>query len=217
MSARDGHLGDHAAALVDGALDGAARDRALAHITGCIECRREVDQQRRLKQRLRHSGDPSLPSSLTDRLRAIGLKPDGETSRPVVSAGAPPAPATPVPAMPTTATSPTATSPTPMPKPRVPVPAAGRRPGGSSRPSATPGRIPGTRSRRSHRLRPVTGGVGVVALGIVAALSLGPARNEGPAVSPPIGAYEVEHARTTGGVAGVGPGAGAVVTVSANR
>lgn len=196
MSARDGHLGDLAAALVDGALDGNLRDQALAHITGCTDCRAEVDQQRHLKERLRRLSDPTPPPGLTDRLRAIGNPPDADTSRTLLPAAAP---------------LPVAVPPT-VPKPRPPAPVAGRRPGGTARPSAAPAR----RDRRSRRLR-VTGGVSVVAFGVAAALTLGPLRDQGPAVSPPIGAYEVEHAHTTGGVPGADPGAGAVVTVSVNR
>jgi len=199
VSARDGHIGELAAALVDGALDGNTRDQALAHITGCTDCRSEVDQQRYLKDRLRRLSYPSPPPGLTDRLRAIGDPSDIDASRTLVPAAGPPPAAVP--------------APTSMPKPHPPVPVAGRRPGGTSRPSAAPARS----HRRSRRLRRVTGGVGVVALGVAAALTLGPLRAQGPAVSPPVGAYEVEHARTTGGVPGTDPGAGAAVTVSVNR
>lgn len=198
MSARDGHLGDIAAALVDGALDGDSRDRALAHITGCIECRAEVDQQRQLKERLRRSIDPSPPAGLTDRLRALG-NPDVAGARTLV-----PATGQQLPAVITG-------------KPRTPDRVAGRRPAGTGRPSPGPTRAQRSRRSRSRRLRRVTAGAGVVAVGMVAALTLGPLRDQQPAVSPPVGRYTVEHARTTGGVPGVDPGAGAVMTVSGSR
>ncbi len=66
------HLGETAAALVDGELGHGARDRALAHLTHCDSCRREVDEQRRTKARLAALGRPAVPVGLTERLRAIG-------------------------------------------------------------------------------------------------------------------------------------------------
>jgi anti-sigma factor RsiW len=63
-----GCLGDVAAALVDGELDHAGRERAHRHLAHCARCRAEVDAQRRLKARLSGSAPPDLPSALTDRL-----------------------------------------------------------------------------------------------------------------------------------------------------
>ena len=53
------HLGDVAGAFVDDELGPEARARALAHIAGCAACRAEVDQQHRLKSRLRATSDLS--------------------------------------------------------------------------------------------------------------------------------------------------------------
>ena len=55
------HLGDQMAALVDGELDHASRDRALAHLTHCGECRLAVQQERWIKGRLQALpvGEPS--------------------------------------------------------------------------------------------------------------------------------------------------------------
>jgi anti-sigma factor RsiW len=69
MSAQ--HLGDLAAALVDGELDHDQRDRALAHITCCAECRAEVDAQRRLKALLANQSDPEVSGDLAARLLAV--------------------------------------------------------------------------------------------------------------------------------------------------
>jgi anti-sigma factor RsiW len=43
------HLGDRACLLVDGELDAAAHDDAMAHLAGCAQCRRQVTAYRHLK------------------------------------------------------------------------------------------------------------------------------------------------------------------------
>ena len=43
------HLGPRLAALVDGELSHDDRDRALAHIAGCVQCRTLVESERTLK------------------------------------------------------------------------------------------------------------------------------------------------------------------------
>ena len=70
-SLQAGHLGDLGAALVDDQLSPETRDLALAHLASCPECRRDVEQQRRLKARLRCLGEPALPLSLALRLNAL--------------------------------------------------------------------------------------------------------------------------------------------------
>jgi hypothetical protein len=70
-SRRDPHLGELAAALVDGMLDHGARDRALAHLTRCDGCRSEVDAQRRIKAQLAGLGGPGVPQGLAARLCAL--------------------------------------------------------------------------------------------------------------------------------------------------
>ncbi len=202
MSRRDGHLGEVAAALVDGALDGDTRDRALAHVAGCTACRSEVEQQRRCKDRLRRLAGPDLPAGLADRLRAVA-GPGGPDAAPVV----PPAPMAPV------------ASVAHVPQ-RRPVPARGRRnrvaaarrPGGATR---LADRRPASRPVARHSRR-VAGGVTALALGLLV-VTLGPTRHQGPAVSPPVGQFVVDHAQTTGGFPGADPAAGAVMTVSVNR
>ncbi|MDQ1654832.1 MAG: hypothetical protein QOI35_4032 [Cryptosporangiaceae bacterium] len=70
-SRRDPHLGELAAALVDGMLDHGARDRALAHLTRCDGCRSDVDAQRRIKAQLSGLGGLGVPQGLSTRLRAL--------------------------------------------------------------------------------------------------------------------------------------------------
>lgn len=55
------HLGAQAAALVDGQLDYAAREKALRHLEQCAQCRAEVEHERRLKARVQTlpGGEPS--------------------------------------------------------------------------------------------------------------------------------------------------------------
>jgi anti-sigma factor RsiW len=65
------HLDDLAAALADGELGHDARDRALAHLAGCAECRADVDLQRRIKALLANQPDPEPPQALVARLQAI--------------------------------------------------------------------------------------------------------------------------------------------------
>ena len=68
-----GCLGEVAAALVDGELDHAARERAQRHLAHCATCRAEVEAHRSLKARLaRLSSDAPAPDqALTDRLLAL--------------------------------------------------------------------------------------------------------------------------------------------------
>lgn len=59
------HLGERASALIDGELRHAERERALAHLTICADCRAEVESIRALKSRLRSLDRPSIPVDLT--------------------------------------------------------------------------------------------------------------------------------------------------------
>ncbi len=80
-------LGDVVAALVDGELDHASRERAQRHLAHCGACRAEVDGQRRLKSRL--TGLPAEPPDpeLTARLLALTL-PTADVVRAVVGRAA---------------------------------------------------------------------------------------------------------------------------------
>jgi len=68
------HLGPELAALVDGELDHAARERVLRHLTGCLSCRAEVEDHRQLKARLLGlmACAPDPGTDLSERLRALG-------------------------------------------------------------------------------------------------------------------------------------------------
>lgn len=196
MSSHDGHLGDFAAALVDGALNGSVRDQALAHVAGCTRCRADLDVQRRIKDQLQQLGQPGPPPGLEQRLIDIGTTPSALPGpRVVAPAGRPGG----------------ATSPG--------IGAAGpRRADRTSRPAtkAGPG-VPPVRSR-GRRTRRLAGGVTALAMGVaVVVVALGPARDQGPAVTPAVFRYTVEHAQTTGGFPGADPAAGAVMSASADR
>ncbi|GAA1736063.1 anti-sigma factor family protein [Nonomuraea bangladeshensis] len=59
------HLGERVSALVDGELGHHERERALAHLTFCADCRAEVESVRALKARLRSLESPAMPADLT--------------------------------------------------------------------------------------------------------------------------------------------------------
>ncbi|MEW9529224.1 anti-sigma factor [Microbispora sp. NPDC049125] len=59
------HLGERVSALIDGELGHNDRERALAHLTFCADCRAEVDAMRSLKSRLRSMDPPGMPTDLT--------------------------------------------------------------------------------------------------------------------------------------------------------
>ncbi|MCT9932602.1 zf-HC2 domain-containing protein [Planotetraspora sp. A-T 1434] len=59
------HLGERVSALIDGELGHNDRERALAHLTFCADCRAEVDALRTLKSRLRSMDPPAMPVDLT--------------------------------------------------------------------------------------------------------------------------------------------------------
>jgi anti-sigma factor RsiW len=65
------HLGEEISALVDGELGHDARDRALAHIASCADCRAAVDAERRIKAAVSRLDPVALPPALRDRLVAL--------------------------------------------------------------------------------------------------------------------------------------------------
>jgi anti-sigma factor RsiW len=67
-------LGEALTALVDGALSGAERERAHAHLARCGACRTEVEQLRALKARLAAaSAPPAAPAALTAALLGLAV------------------------------------------------------------------------------------------------------------------------------------------------
>ncbi|MBC6462573.1 anti-sigma factor family protein, partial [Actinomadura sp. HBU206391] len=66
------HLGERLTALVDGELGHEERDRALAHLAACEQCRAEAEALRRLKSQLRGLRGVVPEPGLLGRLNAMG-------------------------------------------------------------------------------------------------------------------------------------------------
>jgi anti-sigma factor RsiW len=84
------HLGQRLSALIDGELSDTQRERVLAHLAGCEDCRREAAALRMLKRRMHALGDAGAGDALTWRLLALGL--GGGQRPPARRARRPPAP-----------------------------------------------------------------------------------------------------------------------------
>jgi anti-sigma factor RsiW len=177
---RHDHLGKRLSAVVDGELDHPSRERALAHVAHCTECRAALEAERALKSRLAGAPDPRPSSDLRDRL--LSLAGPGEPLPPTVSAvpSAGPAPLAPL-------------------IPALPPPGRSRRLGGPS--GRRDARRPGGRGR-AYRTRYVTAGALSVAglmLG-TAFVAGGEPQQPGAPVLPPAAELTVEHAATTSGL-----------------
>lgn len=66
------HPEDKLAAYVDGELGHEAREKVLAHLAQCAECRAEAEEQRRVKALLATSARPEPSGDLMARLLALG-------------------------------------------------------------------------------------------------------------------------------------------------
>jgi anti-sigma factor RsiW len=66
------HLGEWLSALIDGELNDAQRERVLAHLARCEDCRQEAGALRMLKRRMHTLGDADAGDALTWRLLALG-------------------------------------------------------------------------------------------------------------------------------------------------
>ncbi|MFG2090636.1 MULTISPECIES: anti-sigma factor family protein [unclassified Spirillospora] len=183
-------LGERLTALVDGELGHEERDRALAHLAGCAQCRDEVASLRLIKGRLRGLSDipavdaaDDLPSDdFLTRLRSLPA-----------SAG-PPAGGIP-----------------PGPHPGTPAgtPARHSRPPlrSSTRAARTP---PAVRSRDNRpaghagvlqiqpRRRYLVVGAATLFIGLGTASYAAGGRQEAPDVTPAFDRFAVEHALTAG-------------------
>jgi anti-sigma factor RsiW len=82
MTGHDRHAGDRLAALVDGRLDPAERERVMAHLAGCAKCRADYDTQLALKGVLGELRNPGAPSDLQARLARLPVTPPGEDGSP---------------------------------------------------------------------------------------------------------------------------------------
>jgi anti-sigma factor RsiW len=65
------HLGERLSALIDGELSDAQRERVLAHLAKCDDCRQEAAALRMLKRRMHTLGDAAAADALTWRLLAL--------------------------------------------------------------------------------------------------------------------------------------------------
>jgi hypothetical protein len=168
------HLGDRIAALVDGQLGHEARDRTLAHLALCLQCRTAADTERRTRGMLAGMDGPEPSDDLIRRLLALA-----EPGPP-----APPA---------------SRSFPRSFPGPERPVKVAApaqRRPQGASVASRRPG------DRRPRRLRFVAVGAlsgFAVVMGTAFVASGVPEQPEAP-LSPQVDRFSVEQAGTSTGV-----------------
>lgn len=65
------HLGDRLAAFVDGELTDDTRDRVLAHLATCSQCKAAAAEQRRLKAVVAESRLPAISAGLLARLQGL--------------------------------------------------------------------------------------------------------------------------------------------------
>jgi hypothetical protein len=65
------HLGDRLAAFVDGELTDDSRDRVLAHLATCPQCKAAAAEQRRLKSVVAASELPAISAGLLARLQGL--------------------------------------------------------------------------------------------------------------------------------------------------
>lgn len=173
------HLGERITALVDGELGHDERDRVLAHLAGCDQCRAEAEAHRRLKRRLGSLGDAPPSPDLLTRLYAMG-----EPGGPIPPRARP---------MPGTTRPPVLPRPSaryPQDRPKDNRPARSRR---ESRDG---------RARRLPRVRYLAVGAATLAvLGVGAAgFAAGSDQDKLPRVAPSLQQYAVEHALTSGDV-----------------
>jgi hypothetical protein len=206
---KDPHLGGLVAAVVDGALDHAARERALGHLARCDECRAEVEAQRRLKARLARLAGPDVPAGLADRLRHL----------PDAAVGAPATPLALDPALPPLRMVAGFRSPGTGEERsgdggpfrdaggRVATPADRSRPMGAvARPpgrAAASARGPRVTARR-RRFGAAAGGLAAFALSIATVAALG-SPDRPHTVVPAVDSYTVVHNRAVVGVPGADP------------
>ena len=140
-----GCLDDVAAALVDGELDHAAREKAHRHLAHCAACRSEVEAQRRLKASVLRLDAPQPSDALTARLLGLAATAEPPAAGPRTTGSATPRPTTVGPA------TPPVPPPAPPPARRAADPLPGRsdavRPG-AARPGTAPAGRPGAGLRR---------------------------------------------------------------------
>ena len=172
------HLGDLLSALVDGELSGAELDRANAHVAACGACRVEANALRRLKHELRSLAEVNDSGDITRRLLALS-GPDGQPG--------PGGPAAPVRARQLGRES----------GQRRRVRAAADRSMADPYSALPSGRL--TSRRRGRYVLWSTLSL-VVGIGTAAFGMGGSAASPGPQITPQLGAYDIQHAITSGDV-----------------
>jgi anti-sigma factor RsiW len=181
------HLGERITALVDDQLSHDDRDRALAHVMSCEQCRLEVERERETKAALRRLADVEPPASLVAALLALA-EPGGPLPperRPFPGTASPP----------------------------VGWRTGGIRPGGGRPDSVAGSRRPEGAPRLNRRRGRIqfaaAGALSAGALTLVLATLGGPAASgTAPAtVIPPVEQFTVEHARSTGSLPFADPAA----------
>jgi anti-sigma factor RsiW len=201
------HLGDRLSALVDGELSHDERDRLLAHLAACKDCRAEAAALRALKRRVGELGDAVMDAGLLARLVELAEPGEPLQARPRMFHG---------PGAPRAALLMYPDSPVPSRRPR----AGGRDPARPSAHLATRRSREGTEQtrRRSLLSRPharrrapyVVASVASFLIIGVAGLSFvlgGGQSAPGPRVTPPVDMFTVEHSVTTGEVPIANPAA----------
>lgn len=176
------HLGPRISALVDGELDHESRDRALAHVAHCPECRDLLDAERSVKDLLAAADGPAPPDRVLAALNGLA-RPGG-------------------PLPPRARTMPQG--------PVVPVlPPPGRLPQRAERASRGPSGH-GSPMRRSRRVRYAAAGtLSFAGLLLVTAFAAGGQGGPSSPVVPPSAELSVEHTATTVGITVGDPGLGA--------
>jgi hypothetical protein len=198
------HLGDRLTALVDGELSHDERDRVLAHLAGCDQCRAEAEAQRRLKQRLRSLGHAAPSPELLTRLYAMG-EPGGPIpprARPMPGAARPPVVARPSARRPARASGPGGTG-----SARrglksgvgVGVDLGGGHGAGPGHDLAPDRRTAGRRLPRMRYLAVGAATIAVFGIG-TAGFVAGGDGGQLPRVAPALDQFAVEHALTSGDV-----------------
>ena len=158
-------LGERISSLTDGELGHNARDRALAHIASCPDCRAALDAERAIKARLTRAATPVPSPGLTVRLLRLA------------EAGDPLPP--PTPRMPGT-------------RRPTPLPAPGRPDTAHRAPRVT--RPAHLRSRRTRRTALASvGALSMLGIALGGALFLG-STTEPPSVRPAVARFSLEHA-----------------------
>jgi hypothetical protein len=181
------HLDGRLSALVDGELSHADRDRMLAHLAACTQCRAEATALRALKQRVAALGDADINADISAEMdagllaRLLALTADAQ-AMPVRPPRRP---------RPVRLTYPGTRSPAGQPY----------GPGGPGRKhtAGRPGRMPGAR-RGVYVVASILSSVVVVIGGASFFAGGGPQGGAVPHITPAVDVFMMQHSVTTGEV-----------------